>query len=562
MGVLRRTLAGCAAAIVVALAFSPAAAARMLYVTHIAGNALVPIDTATNTPGTPIPTGSQPMGVALTPDGGTAYVANRGSNNVTVIDTEAGTVVKTIPVGQEPSGVAVSPDGKTVYVGNHADGTITPIDTQTNTAGPAFPADAPPMSRSISLAVSPDGKTIYAAGFTSGGVTPFDAKTHAMGSLIPVSAGLTGIAITPDGKTAYVVDEHMGGNTVTPVDLTEHAAGTPIAVGQGPRSLAITRDGHAVYVTNGNSNSVSVIDTSTNHVTHTIAVGSGPSGIAITPDDKTAYVHNAGDGTVTPIDLATKQPGSPIHLGAGSGVYSLQSVAVTPIQAPVPKLSAPATAEVGELITFDASATTSEVPIKSYRYDFGDGATAVATGPTRRYAYSEPGTYQATVTTDDGQGCVPLFPGLASPFTGQTAYCNGPSQVTSAPITVEVREATQQPPPPYLKLSVSAERRQPLARRLRIRVRCANFGCAVTARGRLEVDGRSARTRRFRLAPEGRSLEVGGAATLSPAIPAAARRAARRALGSRGRAWAVIRVVARGEGAQRREALRRVRVVR
>jgi YVTN family beta-propeller protein len=44
------------------------------------------IDTATNTViGSPIPA-DNPIGVAVTPDGGRVYVANRGSNNVSVIE--------------------------------------------------------------------------------------------------------------------------------------------------------------------------------------------------------------------------------------------------------------------------------------------------------------------------------------------------------------------------------------------------------------------------------------------------------------------------------------------
>jgi DNA-binding beta-propeller fold protein YncE len=55
---------------------------------------VVPIDTATSTPGPPIAVGvnrpglhDQPDGIAITPDGRTVYVANIGSGTVTPIDT-------------------------------------------------------------------------------------------------------------------------------------------------------------------------------------------------------------------------------------------------------------------------------------------------------------------------------------------------------------------------------------------------------------------------------------------------------------------------------------------
>ncbi len=40
---------------------------------------MTPIDTTTNTAGTAITVGSGPIGIAITPDGQTAYVANNGS---------------------------------------------------------------------------------------------------------------------------------------------------------------------------------------------------------------------------------------------------------------------------------------------------------------------------------------------------------------------------------------------------------------------------------------------------------------------------------------------------
>ena len=65
---------------------------------------------ATNTPGTAIPVGDTPLGVAVTPDGATAYVTNAGSDTVTPIDVATNTPGTPIPVGDGPLGVAVTPD--------------------------------------------------------------------------------------------------------------------------------------------------------------------------------------------------------------------------------------------------------------------------------------------------------------------------------------------------------------------------------------------------------------------------------------------------------------------
>ena len=66
------------------------------------------IDTATNTVVATVTVGGGPFGVAITPDGVFAYVANFGSGTVSVIGTATNTVVATVPVGGGPFGVAIT----------------------------------------------------------------------------------------------------------------------------------------------------------------------------------------------------------------------------------------------------------------------------------------------------------------------------------------------------------------------------------------------------------------------------------------------------------------------
>jgi YVTN family beta-propeller protein len=59
---------------------------------------------------TDIPVGTNPIGVAITPDGKTAFVTNNARNTVSTIDVKTGTKNSTdIPVGSLPFGVAVTP---------------------------------------------------------------------------------------------------------------------------------------------------------------------------------------------------------------------------------------------------------------------------------------------------------------------------------------------------------------------------------------------------------------------------------------------------------------------
>ncbi|HEX7442285.1 MAG TPA: PKD domain-containing protein, partial [Acidimicrobiales bacterium] len=76
--------------------------------------ALLPVATATGTPGTPIPLGtSSAEGVAITPDGSTAFVTNPTGGTVVPVVLASGTATTPISlgsVGANPVAIAITPD--------------------------------------------------------------------------------------------------------------------------------------------------------------------------------------------------------------------------------------------------------------------------------------------------------------------------------------------------------------------------------------------------------------------------------------------------------------------
>jgi len=133
----------------VMLASTPAEAQPFAYVTNFSSNTVSVIDTATNTVVATVPVGTNPEGVAITPDGTRAYVANNGSGTVSLIDTASNTVVATVQVGTNPEGVAITPDGTRAYVANMGGGTVSVIDTATNTVVATVPVDRGPFGVAI-----------------------------------------------------------------------------------------------------------------------------------------------------------------------------------------------------------------------------------------------------------------------------------------------------------------------------------------------------------------------------------------------------------------------------
>jgi YVTN family beta-propeller protein len=307
-----------------------------------AGATVTPIDLATKTAGTPIPVGHHPVAVAITPDGKTAYVVNSGNPNypgigfpgdpgvelgsVTPIDTKTNTPGSPTVVDYGARAIAIAPDGGAAYVtadgdeqpGDPAD--ITPIDTTTTNAGPRGGCG----EICVGIVITPNGKRGYATD-AGGFVEPLKLPYRELGPSIAIGGGAVpqGIAIAPDGKTAYVA--LLNRSAVVPLDLDDTTFGHSIAVGASPWAIAVNPDGKSVYVTNSGDGTVTPIDTQTNKPGKEIAVGASPQGIAIAPDGVTAYVTNSGDGTVTPINTRTGKPGAPIPVGA-----SPQGIAITP----------------------------------------------------------------------------------------------------------------------------------------------------------------------------------------------------------------------------------------
>ncbi len=168
---------------------------------------LTPITVVTDTLGTPIPVGIAPYGVAITPDGNTAYVTNFSGSGATcgsdgsVTPITLATNTPGAPIVLDhgnPLGVAITPDGKTAYVASEGNVTVTPITVATNTAGtPIFIHDV----IAFAVAITPDGKTAYVTnagtGSSSSTVIPITVATNTIGTPIPVGLTPLGIAITP-----------------------------------------------------------------------------------------------------------------------------------------------------------------------------------------------------------------------------------------------------------------------------------------------------------------------------------------------------------------------------
>src|SRR5256885_9814658 len=122
------------------------------------------------------------------------------------------------------------------------------------------------------------------------------------------------------------------------------------------------------------------------------------------------YSWDFGDGTT-----ATSPTGSHVYATPGdytatlrvwdaSGNTATDTRAITVLDtlAPVPKGGGDRTVDEGQSLFFDAFASTDNVGVTAYSWNFGDNSSASTA--TASHVYARPGTYSASVTVSDAAG--------------------------------------------------------------------------------------------------------------------------------------------------------------
>ncbi len=313
-----------------------------------AGSTVVPVNPVTGKAGKPIsvpPVGypsPQMPAIAATANGRTVYVLGGVlQETATPINTQTNQAGGPINLRQQGTnwGIAITPNGKTAYVAGEPGGVV-PVDLATNSAlnQVKIPGDG-----SLSIAITPNSKTVYIADSEDGlgrsrtrYVTPARVATNVALRPITVSGGkfgfLDSIAITPDGKTAYVLDGAQGGrpqiNVVTPISTATNTPLKPIRI-KAPgfaEKILVSADGRTAYVLS--SLALTPINTVTNKALPPMSlpasVGDADT-MLMSPNGKTIYV--LCPGGVIPVDLATGHAFKPIKI---KGVNNWGVIGVTP----------------------------------------------------------------------------------------------------------------------------------------------------------------------------------------------------------------------------------------
>jgi YVTN family beta-propeller protein len=230
--------------------------------------------------------------MVLNKAGDRLYAVDQINFILLVIDPVKKQVISRVGTGRYPYGVCLSPDEKRVYVANVGMYQYTRVASlnpdsldETSLAFPAFGY----LSKESEEGIHNDSLDIPGLGKPNTGES-FSVWT------IDVS----------DPHEPWVVKKNKTGRLVG-----EMVEDFPAVGGSSPNSLVATDD--YVFVSNGSNDDISVIDTRTDTVTHTIPLildrrlrsfrGMIPFGLAVSPDQKRLYVAESGINAVAVVDI-------------------------------------------------------------------------------------------------------------------------------------------------------------------------------------------------------------------------------------------------------------------
>jgi PQQ-dependent catabolism-associated beta-propeller protein len=228
------------------------------------------------------------------------YVSNENNALVTVWNIDTQKMLGQVPTGTEPEGMAVSPDGELIC--NTTETTNMAQFFEYPTTKNVANVLVPPRPRWA--AFTHDGRTVWVSSELGGTVTVIDTKTFKILDTIHFAVeGLrstfiqpVGISITRDDKLAFVC---LGpANRVAVVSVPEHKVLSYVEtgqkvfdanvkkyllVGERPWHASLTPDEKYLLTANGLSNDVSVIDVARLRVINTVPVGQQPWMVLISP---------------------------------------------------------------------------------------------------------------------------------------------------------------------------------------------------------------------------------------------------------------------------------------
>jgi YVTN family beta-propeller protein len=179
-------------------------------------------------------TSPQSNPIVLSPDGSLLYVANTTSNSVSILRTSDLTPVRTVPTGLEPVSLAVRPDGLELWVSNHVSDSVSVIDLDAASAsfGQVIETISPLDSNGVTEFDEPVGiafasnQKAYVALSSRNRIAVVDVATYAPTSFIQITSQEPRAIAVRNGKL-YVAAFESGNRSQLSACLSPDATPDP-----------------------------------------------------------------------------------------------------------------------------------------------------------------------------------------------------------------------------------------------------------------------------------------------------------------------------------------------
>lgn len=264
----------------------------------------------------PLPPACTPVDLAVTPNGGRAYLAlatSTDSGALCGLVTGQRPTLESLPVVlPRPARLAVSPDGRAALIADPA-GDLYSLDLSSL----ILTAWGRPPGSGACAGLAAGHREIYGAWETDGGgviaaYSP-DGRLVRLSRLGGIPTGLTaagGRLLVPftaspfSGEGLVVYDQQSGAPTVLTIHCSRCAASAPAS----PIHAAAAADGGTVYLACEDSAGVIVIDLAVGDVSGFIPLGRSVSRLALVPGDRFAVAASNANADLCLIDLVNRRP--------------------------------------------------------------------------------------------------------------------------------------------------------------------------------------------------------------------------------------------------------------
>lgn len=217
---------------------------RYAYVTNFQAGSVSVIDTGQGAVIKTIPTPPGPHGLTASPDGRFIYVPCLNGQALVILDTQTNTLAQTLalPANAHPYSVVSSRDGRYLYITDNFFGRVLVVDT-TKLSDPAqaIVGGAAAGQQPVLIAIAPDGRHLYVTN-SGGNLTVLDIAGNPLHpqlvATVPVGRSPHGVAVSPDSR--YVVVANILSATLSVVDASNNVVVATMKGEKYPNDVLIT----------------------------------------------------------------------------------------------------------------------------------------------------------------------------------------------------------------------------------------------------------------------------------------------------------------------------------